>query len=295
MLLAITLSLALNASAAFAQARLSAYRKGNTVYGSFVPQEYLVTASLVITGETDAKRYELFGAGELNQLEQNMACAFSVDLSGAPGMLRVTDRKGGTSEFFAAMTQAQRDDMLSGSLTVRVYRSASYDDNDLLAQCAVEPASTEMTLTSAGVVNGVLDDAFGKKGEQKHKGIPTRSMPLSIQNIPEGTRALALTMIDPDGQDWVHWVAANLPVMEELPENASIDLAEQMVQGKNDFGATGYGGPTPPTGTHHYVITVYALSQPLGLKNGFKYKAFQKALEDRVLAQASLTAAYSKK
>ena len=92
----------------------------------------------------------------------------------------------------------------------------------------------------------------------------------------------------------MHWLATNLPVAEEIPQNSSIDLAGQMVQGKNDFGFIGYGGPTPPSGTHTYVLTVYALSEPLVLKDGFKWKAFQKALDGKILAQADVTGDYSK-
>ena len=151
-----------------------------------------------------------------------------------------------------------------------------------------------MAVTSAGIQNGVLADEYGKRGVQKRKGIPTLSVPLHITGIPSGTAALAVSMIDPDGGDWVHWLAANIPVMADIPANASIDLAAQMVQGRNDFGFTGYGGPTPPSGTHGYVITVYALSEPLALKDGFKQKAFDKALDGKVLAQAQLTGDYSR-
>lgn len=280
--------------AAGAQTLLTAYQTEGAVQGSFVPQENLVRAGLALVSETAARRYELFGVGTLEKPAQGVVCPYRIELATMQCLLRVTDLKGGTGEYFSAVSDKQRADLLTGALRVRVYRGVEYGSGDLLAECAVDPTFTEMTLSSTGVTSGVLADAFGKKGSQRHRNVPTRSLPLTVGNLPEGTKALALSMIDPDGQNWVHWLAANLPLAAELPENASIDLAEQMAQGKNDFGTVGYGGPTPPSGTHTYVITVYALSEPLPLKDGFKLKAFQKALDGKVLAAAVLKVRYSK-
>ncbi|MEA4869750.1 hypothetical protein SDC9_108772 [bioreactor metagenome] len=154
------------------------------------------------------------------------------------------------------------------------------------------PAPGNFSISSSGIVNGVLADQFGERGMQKENGIPTRSFALSVQNLPDGTACLTLSVTDPDGGDWVHWLAANLPA-GDLPENASIDLAANIVQGKNDFGFVGYGGPTPPSGTHTYVITVYALREPLSIDNGFSQKQFEQAMHQKILASATLTADYT--
>ena len=156
------------------------------------------------------------------------------------------------------------------------------------------PDST-LTVSSDGIVDGVLADAYGKKGEDLSHGIPTRSLPLSLSSLPEGTACLAIEMVDPDGGNWVHWLAVNLPAAAEVPENASVELADQMLQGKNGFGTLGYGGPTPPSGTHCYVVTVYALSQTVDLQEGFSQKQFHAAIDDLVLASATVTGDYSKK
>ena len=155
-----------------------------------------------------------------------------------------------------------------------------------------EPAA--MTVSSEGVTNGVLADEYGKKGTDFVKGKPSRSMPLTLTHQPDGTACLAIEMTDPDGGDWVHWLAANVPASDEIAENASIELADQMLQGKNSFGLIGYGGPTPPRGTHTYEITVYALSATVELKSGFSQKNFHRAIKDLVLASATLEADYSK-
>jgi len=292
--LPLLLDLLLYTSVAGAQGRLSAFINGMVINGSYIPQENLAVAGIAVCSENDTTRFELFGVGEFKKITQDETTKFTLDLSTVQGLFRITSIKGGTSEYFSTLTQEQRNAIVVGKMSVRVYRGTEFSPDDLLAECDVEPASTAMMLSSAGIVNGVLDDEYGKKGTQKSKGIPTLSPPISILNLPEATKALAIAMIDPDGHDWVHWIAVNVPVAEEIPKNSSIDLAKQMEQGKNSFGTLGYGGPTPPSGTHTYVITVYALSEPLMLDNGFKLKAFRQALEGKVLAQAELTAEYSK-
>lgn len=152
--------------------------------------------------------------------------------------------------------------------------------------------SGEFTVTSAGIVDGVMDDAFGMRGTQLDGYVPTRSLPLAVSNAPDGTACLALSMIDPDGGDWVHWLAVNVPV-GDLAENASVDLAGSFAQGTNDFGTVGYGGPTPPTGVHTYVITVYALSETVSLTDGFTLDEFTQAIDGKILAETVLTGDYS--
>ena len=158
-------------------------------------------------------------------------------------------------------------------------------------------AMPDMEVTSSGIVDGALGLAYGDKGEQfVNSWIPSLSLPLTVNYIPEGTKTLALTMIDPDGGNWVHWLACNIAVdgtSYELQENASIDMADSMVQGKNDFDPVGYGGPTPPSGVHTYVITVYALSDTLALDAGFRLAALQTAMEGLILAEAVVTGTYA--
>ena len=160
------------------------------------------------------------------------------------------------------------------------------------APVITEAPADAFTLTSAGIVGGVIADDYGARASQTMAGIPNRSFALSFANVPEGTVCIALTMIDPDGGNWVHWLVANVPI-EGLPENASVDLADSLVQGKNDFRFTGYGGPTPPTGTHTYVLTAYALSEAPVLENGFSLKELSQAIEGKVLATAVLNGTYT--
>ncbi len=154
----------------------------------------------------------------------------------------------------------------------------------------------EMTLNSSGIIEGEILPQYGMFGEQMKDGIPSLSLPLRVDFAPAGTVSFAIRMADPDsmpiaGYEWVHWMAVNFENLD-LPENASTEWAEQMIQGRNDFGTVGYGGPTPPDKPHTYLITVYALDAMLDLQNGFTKKAFDAALEGHILAEASITGVY---
>lgn len=94
---------------------------------------------------------------------------------------------------------------------------------------------------------------------------------LSWQNAPAGTKSFAIMVHDPDaptGSGWWHWVVYNIPATTtSIPEDAgSVKknlLPEGVVQGRTDFGATGYGGPCPPPGKpHRYYFRVHALKVP---------------------------------
>lgn len=155
-----------------------------------------------------------------------------------------------------------------------------------------------MTVRSSGIADGVMDPKYGIKGEVNAKGTPVVSPPLTTQNAPEGTASFAVYMDDPDakplaGHNWVHWMAVNIPA-GDIPEDFSRNSGGKAVQGKNDFGEIGYGGPTPPDKDHTYVITVYALDDDLPLKEGFSKAEFEQAIKGHVLASAAVQGLYKK-
>ncbi|NLM19803.1 MAG: YbhB/YbcL family Raf kinase inhibitor-like protein [Clostridiaceae bacterium] len=164
--------------------------------------------------------------------------------------------------------------------------------------CALKYANNEieMTVSSDNLLDGQLFPQHGMFGEQKDGDVPTCSMPLLVEFAPADTVSFAILMTDPDsvplaGYEWVHWMVVNLETVD-LPENASKLRAAQMIQGTNDFGTIGYGGPTPPDKTHTYVITAYALDTMLDLQNGFTKEAFDAAIKGHILAEASMTCEY---
>ena len=98
------------------------------------------------------------------------------------------------------------------------------------------------------------------------------SLPITWGEPPQKTQAFALIVDDPDapGGVFTHWVVFNIPGnVRQLGEGvpAQERLQSGALQGKNDFGRIGYGGPCPPRGpAHRYRFTVYALDKPLDLK-----------------------------
>lgn len=123
---------------------------------------------------------------------------------------------------------------------------------------------------------------------------------LHWQSGPKGTKSYALICDDPDApaKTWVHWVLFNLPADEhELPAGVRTDatLASGARQGKNDFGKTGYGGPSPPPGKpHHYHFKIYALDTTLDLAAGATKAQLVAAMKGHVLAEGELVGVYGR-
>ena len=128
------------------------------------------------------------------------------------------------------------------------------------------------------------------------------SPPLAFEGVPAEVVELALTVVDPDapGGDFVHWVIYGIPATTTgLPEAVPTEetLADQpgALQGQNDFGDIGYGGPAPPPGeTHHYVFTLYALSELLDLEPGADRDILVEAMDGLILTQVQITGTYSR-
>lgn len=117
---------------------------------------------------------------------------------------------------------------------------------------------------------------------------------LAISEIPSGAKSLALTMTDPDAPagTWTHWLLFNLPpTTTVLPENTQ-GLG---VSGTNSFGDQGYGGPCPPSGTHRYVFTLYALDSELSVTAGVDAHAALSALNNHILDNTELVGTYTKR
>jgi Raf kinase inhibitor-like YbhB/YbcL family protein len=123
---------------------------------------------------------------------------------------------------------------------------------------------------------------------------------LRWSGAPEGTKTFALVCEDPDAPRgvWTHWVVYNLPAdTPELREGVPPDgeLPGGGRQGKNDFGKTGYGGPSPPRGKpHRYFFKVYALDTALDLPAGATRAQLLAALKGHALAEGQLMGLYGR-
>lgn len=120
--------------------------------------------------------------------------------------------------------------------------------------------------------------------------------PLDIASIPDDAAALVLIMDDPDavepaGKVWDHWVVWNIdPDTTRIPEGW--DAADAVV-GENDFGETGYGGPSPPDREHTYRFKLYALDATLDLPAESTKEEVGRAMEGHIVAQTQLEGTYA--
>jgi len=115
--------------------------------------------------------------------------------------------------------------------------------------------------------------------------------PLIVENIPDGTKTLALIVEDPDAPRGVfdHWILWNISPNEAIAENSNPGIS-----GTNSFGKTGYGGPCPPSGEHRYFFRVFALDDELTLLTGSTKEELLDAMKGHILASAELMGVYQK-
>jgi len=121
------------------------------------------------------------------------------------------------------------------------------------------------------------------------------SPPLEWANAPDGTVALALVMTDPDAGGFVHWVFFNVDASASVGIPTGFSASpDGPAQGVNSFGKDGYGGPCPPSGTHHYVFRLLALDATLDLTGSPSAKQVLDAAAGHTLGEARLTGTYRK-
>jgi Raf kinase inhibitor-like YbhB/YbcL family protein len=136
---------------------------------------------------------------------------------------------------------------------------SSQPEDSVMAPSPSPSTTATFVLTSPAFADGQpIPREYTCKGQDV-------SPELAWDGVPAGTAALVLLVDDPDGRDWVHWSVLDLSADERRLPKGVDPLADRPQQGQNDFRKVGYGGPCPPSGTHHYRFTLYALAAPLGL------------------------------
>lgn len=117
---------------------------------------------------------------------------------------------------------------------------------------------------------------------------------LAWTGVPDDAVSLAITCEDPDAPTgtFVHWLVWGID-----PGAGGVTGGRPPAgakQGRNDFGAVGYGGPCPPKGhgMHHYRFTLHASSAPIDLAQGAKVGQLRSALRPVTVAKAVLTGTY---
>jgi Raf kinase inhibitor-like YbhB/YbcL family protein len=154
-------------------------------------------------------------------------------------------------------------------------------------------ALSDMTLTSSAFDR---DEPIPKKHSGEGEDV---SPALSWRGQPDGTKSYALICHDPDAPlvkpgtyGFVHWVQYGIPgSISELPEGGG-----DYVQGINDFGKPGYGGPMPPEGhgTHHYFFWLLALDADIDLEPGLTMWELLDKIEPNVIAMNRLVGTYTR-
>ena len=158
-------------------------------------------------------------------------------------------------------------------------------------------------LADVGPVTGTLvvtsaDFADGGKIPEKFACDAGISPALAWSQLPTGTRSIALIVEDPDAPfGFIHWVVYGLPGdTRELPDGASSQpLPGNARVGKNGYGGTGYVGPCPPFGSHHYIFRVYAVDKNIEVPAGASKQELIAAITGHVLAKGKLVGIYGRK
>ena len=118
--------------------------------------------------------------------------------------------------------------------------------------------------------------------------------PLTWSGTPGSAAAQAVVVDDPDAPRgaFTHWVVLDLPA--DTRELAGGDLPGGARQAANSAGREGYYPPCPPSGSHRYRFTVYALARPTGLRSGSDLDAALRAIRAAAVAEGRLTGLYGR-
>ena len=158
----------------------------------------------------------------------------------------------------------------------------------LAAMASFAAGGAKMKITSSAFQEGAdIPSKFTCDGADT-------SPPLQIADIPSEAKSLALIVDDPDapGGLFTHWLVWNIPPQTSAVGEGSTPKG---VQGTNDFGKSGYGGPCPPPGTHRYSFKFFALDRELDLPSGAKRDQIDSAIKGHVVAKGELKGRYSRK
>jgi len=113
-------------------------------------------------------------------------------------------------------------------------------------------------------------------------------------NPPAGTKSFALTCIDPDAPKgaFIHWVVYDIPASAAaIAQGGRLHAGSRELA--SDYGRPGFGPACPPSGTHRYIFTLYALNTDrLG---SVSRDEFFKAIKRTQIGTAVLTSLFKRK
>ena len=127
---------------------------------------------------------------------------------------------------------------------------------------------------------------FGKK-------VQNVSPPLAWDGAPEGTKSFALAVVDrhPVAENYLHWLVVDID-----PQRSSLERGAATGSGLADARQfQPYVGPFPPSGTHDYEFTLYALNtETLDLRSSPSLEEFTRAAEASSLAKSTLVGKFTR-
>jgi hypothetical protein len=121
---------------------------------------------------------------------------------------------------------------------------------------SAEPSAAIRVSADVFAAGAAIPEAYTCRGAGKRPVI-------SWTGVPSGATSTALAVTDPDAPsgEFIHWLVVDLPPTSagDLPAGAVASPAKEELNGA---GAVGWKAPCPPkgTGTHHYHVTVFALT-----------------------------------
>lgn len=164
---------------------------------------------------------------------------------------------------------------------------------DLPAGATDGPDSTLVTgapgpleMSSEFVEAGIIDTRFTCDGDNTAPGV-------NWLPGPAGTAEIAISLVDEDNPDFVHWVIAGLdPLSTALAAGQTPEFA---ITSLNGMGQSGYFGPCPPTGeTHTYRLSVHFLIEQTELGDGADAADLLAVVRATAFAEASVAGTYTR-
>ena len=165
----------------------------------------------------------------------------------------------------------------------------------LVSGCAGSDDAPESPVSLSGGIS-VHSPAFGD-GQQIPRAYTCDgagvSPALSWSGLPSATRSVALVVDDPDaaGGTFVHWLVHDI-----APTVSGVDRGQVPEGGRqitNSSDGNPYFGPCPPSGTHRYRFTVYALPSGIRLSDDSTMDDTLTAIYGKAIASGRLVGLYT--
>ncbi len=208
------------------------------------------------------------------------------------------------------------DDQELTANTARTVVSSCTDDTKCEYTCSSGFQLKDGSCQAAGTFTLTASDFSSGGGIPKTRTCDGSNLQpiLAINNVPAGTDKLLLLMEDlnaqtgTDNHNFVHWQMLDIPSTttgiggssEDTPAGASL-APNDFIDSASNVRQTSYGGPCPPEQdpAHRYQLTLYALSQDMGINDPnsdgvMSSTELEAAAGQLIVGKAALTGTYQR-